>query len=303
MAEVQVPQVGPLRCHQHVHLEPSLRLERSAGLRPPQARSRSEFFALRDPATVQGSVPSQAGMALLREVHAEQAAEQVDYVELRVSPRRFMPPEGGSLSQFLMSFGDAVMTMNNPVLRLILVVNRNWTAGLLEELEQELSSGLPPGWVGIDLAGDEVSYPDHRRFSRVFQLAELRGLGRAVHAGEFGDSGSVWSALDILGARRIGHGLPVGKSKALQARLLRDDVLVEVCLTSNSRLGAASLGRHPLVAIHEAGIPFSVNVDMPVLLQATLDSEEALAARILSWSDSDVKTARERAGAYCFIRE
>jgi adenosine deaminase len=242
------------------------------------------------------------GTALLQELHMEQAAERVAYVELRISPRRFMANQAGALDQVLTGFGSAAINLQNPVVRLILVINRNWPTSLLDELGQVLASGLPSGWVGIDLAGDEVIHPDTQRFVEVFRLAELKGLGRTVHAGEFGGSDSVWSALDVLGARRIGHGVPVGRQKALQARLRQDDVLIEICLSSNTRLGITSIDDHPLRSIDRADIPFSINVDMPVLLQRTLPDEEKLAAEILSWTESDADEARSRAWSYCFFR-
>ncbi len=58
---------------------------------------------------------------------------------------------------------------------------------------------------GLDLAGDE-RLPG-QPFVAAFDLAHAAGLAVTVHAGEGAGPESVWEAIDVLGARRVGHGV------------------------------------------------------------------------------------------------
>ena len=64
-------------------------------------------------------------------------------------------------------------------------------------------------FIGMDLANDEANF-DGKPFSGLFRKAKNAGLHLTVHAGESlipTSSQSILSALDDLGAERIGHGV------------------------------------------------------------------------------------------------
>jgi adenosine deaminase len=62
------------------------------------------------------------------------------------------------------------------------------------------------GVVAIGLGGTEEGFPPEL-FKETFKRAKLEGLHRVPHAGEISGPQSVWDALKLLDAERIGHGV------------------------------------------------------------------------------------------------
>jgi len=93
------------------------------------------------------------------------------------------------------------------------------------------------GVVGIDLAGNEYRYPPEK-FKDVFEYAHDAGLGITVHAGEGTNAESIRSAVRILKAKRIGHGITAVLDKELMKELRDEGITLEFCPTSNIHTGA-----------------------------------------------------------------
>lgn len=62
--------------------------------------------------------------------------------------------------------------------------------------------------VGIDIAGDELRPLDQRHIDG-FRAARELGLHVTAHAGESGPASNVKQAIELFGAKRIGHGYHV----------------------------------------------------------------------------------------------
>jgi adenosine deaminase len=134
------------------------------------------------------------------------------------------------------------------------------------------------GVAGIDLAGPEhlPGAPNAAAFAR----AHDAGLPVTVHAGEAAGPDSVREALDLLHARRIGHGVAAAREPALVARLAGEGIALECCLTSNLATGAVpDLASHPFDALRRAGVPVTLATDDPAVCDTTLAREFALAER------------------------
>ena len=115
------------------------------------------------------------------------------------------------------------------------------------------------GVFGVDLAGAEALYPTEN-YKEVFAVASRLGVGITIHAGEAAGEDSIRAALDF-GAYRIGHGCAL-KSKDLIDRIKREDVLIEVCPTSNVQTGAVkSIGEHPIKRFLDEGISVALCSD------------------------------------------
>ena len=126
---------------------------------------------------------------------------------------------------------------------------------------------------GITLGGSEHRFPPEL-FKVVYDLARDHGLRLTVHAGEALGPESVWSALRVLKVERIGHGVRAIEDPDLVAYLAGSGIPLEVCPTSNLRTGIfASYDSHPVRALHEAGVPISINSDDPTFFGTTLADE------------------------------
>ncbi|ARF52871.1 adenosine deaminase [Streptomyces gilvosporeus] len=114
--------------------------------------------------------------------------------------------------------------------------------------------------VAIGVAGDEA-YPA-APFGEVFQVAREAGLHLVHHAGETAGPASVWEALTVGHAERIGHGICVLEDPDLVSELRARRVPLEVCPSSNVLLGLVpSLTEHPLPRLIEAGLTVTLNTD------------------------------------------
>ncbi|CAA9581487.1 MAG: Adenosine deaminase [uncultured Thermomicrobiales bacterium] len=136
--------------------------------------------------------------------------------------------------------------------------------------------GMADGVVALGLGGLEAGYPP-QPFAPAFDRARAAGLRSAPHAGELAGPASIWGALTALGADRIGHGVRAIEDPALVAHLAEHRIPIEVCPTSNLRLGVfPDLARHPLPPLLDAGVVLTVNSDDPPLFNTTLTEELAL---------------------------
>ncbi|HEX8228627.1 MAG TPA: adenosine deaminase [Chloroflexia bacterium] len=134
------------------------------------------------------------------------------------------------------------------------------------------------GVVALGLGGGEVGYPPEM-FVSYFERARKAGLHSDPHAGEVAGPESVWGALRLLGAERIGHGVRSIEDPELVEYLAEHQVPLEVNPTSNIYLGVfPSLQAHPFRRLYEAGVTLTVNSDDPPLFNTTLNDEVALLA-------------------------
>ena len=135
--------------------------------------------------------------------------------------------------------------------------------------------------VGFGLGGPELGVA-RSQFKQHFDAARRVGLHSVPHAGETTGPETVWDALRILGAERIGHGTTAAQDPALLSYLSRVGVPLEVCPSSNVATHAVtSLEEHPIRAFRDAGVTITINSDDPSMFGTTLNGEYEIAARLL----------------------
>lgn len=129
------------------------------------------------------------------------------------------------------------------------------------------------GIVALGLGGPEDGYPA-APFAAAFDRARAAGLASNPHAGENASSDSVREAIRLLQARRIGHGIRAIEDPELLTTLAERRIALEVCPTSNIRLGVCpSYADHPIRRLVNAGCAVTINSDDPVLFGTTLTDE------------------------------
>lgn len=137
--------------------------------------------------------------------------------------------------------------------------------------------------IAVGLAGDE-SYPA-TPFSEVLQAAHETRLHLVHHAGETAGPASIWEALTVGNAERIGHGIRALEDPALVTELRARRVPLEVCPSSNVLLGLVpSLAEHPLPRLVEAGLTVTVNTDG----ETTLAAEYQHVREIFGYGDTEL---------------
>lgn len=147
---------------------------------------------------------------------------------------------------------------------------------------------------GVDLAGDE-SRPGapHRA---AFEAAHAAGLNVTVHAGEAAGPDSVWEALDVLGATRIGHGVRAVEDEALLSRLRTDGITMEMCPVSNVQTGAvADIRTHPADRLLSDGHAVTISTDARTTSATTVSREFDVLAESFGWTADHADRCRRHA--------
>jgi Adenosine deaminase len=154
--------------------------------------------------------------------------------------------------------------------------------------------------VGLCLTGVEGSVPV-QEFLPFRAAARRLGLGFEVHAGEMGPPASIIESLDVLDADRIGHGVAAIRDPALLDRLVRDQVVLDVCPSSNVGLGLyRSLEAHPVAAFWQAGVNMTISSDDPPFVHTTLTDELRHVVRLAALCRDDLAELQRRAARHSF---
>jgi len=180
---------------------------------------------------------------------------------------------------------------------------RQWGPEAAEHVVEKAIQFRGSNVVGIGMGGDERQAAPEL-FHEVYQRAAAHGLRLTAHAGEAAGPESVLGALDALGAERIGHGLNAWHDPELVARLARDQVPLEICVTSNLRTGCLrSLSRHPLRKYFDAGVLVTLNSDDPAMFRTSLAREYQLAQEAFGFTDAELRRLAANSFRASFLHE
>ncbi len=147
----------------------------------------------------------------------------------------------------------------------------------------------PDALVGFGLGGPEIGVP-RPQFQPHFDATRAAGLRSVPHAGETTGPETVWDAVRLLGADRIGHGTSSVQDPALLAHLAAEGIPLEVCPSSNIATRAvATLEQHPLRAFRDAGVVVTINSDDPPMFGTDLNREYAIAADLLDLDETGLR--------------
>ena len=171
--------------------------------------------------------------------------------------------------------------------RLILCFLRHLSAQeAMHTLEEALPYAAALAAVGLDSA--EAGNPPGK-FADVFARARAHGLLTVAHAGEEGPPGYISEALDVLGVRRIDHGVRCEEDLQLVARLARERVPLTVCPLSNVRLRVFErLEQHNLRRLLQRGLCVTINSDDPAYFGGYVGENYLATCRALGLSRAEV---------------
>lgn len=155
---------------------------------------------------------------------------------------------------------------------------------------RHLSSGV----AGLDLAGAEALFPTDS-FESLFRKASMKDIPFTIHAGEAAGPESIRDAIRF-GAMRIGHGIRCMESPSLLEELVKRQIPLEVCPTSNAQTKACgSLEEHPVLKLLDYGIRVTVNTDNRTVSNTNLKKEFALLRSRLHMTDAQEARLLENA--------
>jgi adenosine deaminase len=224
------------------------------------------------------------------ELMIDLADEQVVYAEVR-----FAPVQHQELGLNLEQIVEAVLVGMERARRergieygLILCAMRHQDPRISLEVAELAVAFRDRGVVGFDLAGDEKGHPPKKHLE-AFQFIRNRNFSITIHAGDAFGIESIWQAVQICGAHRIGHatrlvedmtvsGTRIEKMGSL-AHFFRDKrIPMEVCLTSNVHTGAVeSLDDHPFGIYYRNNFRVALCTDNRLMSATSLTDELELA--------------------------
>lgn len=227
----------------------------------------------------------------------------IDYAELRFSPfyiamTHQLPIEG--VVEAIIEGVNQGRKKYPTKINLIGILSRTFG---VDNCETELNALLAhkDNIVALDLAGDEYNFPGSL-FERHFAKASHAGLQVTVHAGEAAGPESVWHAIEKLGATRIGHGVACVKDQKLMDYMLKHNIGLESCLTSNYQTGTIKdLSQHPVKTFLANGLNVCLNTDDPAVENIELEDEFNLASNLLKLSEAQITQLQSNAIEMSFL--
>ncbi|MES4907569.1 MULTISPECIES: adenosine deaminase [unclassified Streptomyces] len=240
---------------------------------------------------------------LTYEIARDMARQNIRYAELTVTPysstRRGIPDVA-----FVEAIEDARKAAEaelGTVLRWCFDIPGEAGLESAEETARIACDLGPAGLVSFGLGGPEIGVA-RPQFKPYFDRAIAAGLHSVPHAGETTGPETIWDALNELRAERIGHGTSATRDPKLLAHLAEHRIPLEVCPTSNIATRAvATLDEHPLREMVEAGVLVTINSDDPPMFGTDLNTEYAVAARLLDLDAAGVAALAKNAVEASFM--
>lgn len=218
-------------------------------------------------------------------------AQGLDYTELRFSPYYMAMNFKLNIAEVVNQIANAVEQGNKDFgvkVNLIGILSRTFG---VDACQQELNGILAhkDRITALDLAGDELNFPAEL-FVPHFNAARDAGLAITVHAGEADGPQSIWNAINLLGATRIGHGVAATQDPKLMEYLAKHQIAIESCPTSNYQTATVGdLTRHPLKTFLDNEVLVCLNTDDPAVSNITLEHEYRVAKDVIGLSQQELE--------------
>jgi len=251
-----------------------------------------------------------------RECVVDLARDGVIYAEVRGAPELFIE-KGLSMSQvveatlegYRLGESEAKSEGNNIRVTSILCGMRQNKKS--QEVAELVIKYRDAGVVGFDIAGPEDGYPPSDQLS-TFEYLRREDAHFTIHAGEAYGLPSIWEAIQLCGAERLGHGVHImddidltGETAKLGrlASYIRDRrVPLELCPTSNLQTGAAkSIKDHPIGKLAKLRFRITVNTDNRLMSQTSMTKEMSQLVEAFGWTFLDLQRVTINALKSAFI--
>lgn len=255
--------------------------------------------------------------AQLRRVAAEfvedQAADGVIYAEARWAPEQHL--RGGlSLEQAVQAVRDGLAegmascaAAGRPIIaRQILTSMRH---GQPTTTIAELAVAYRHDSVaGFDIAGAEDGFPPSR-FAEAFDYLKRQNMEFTIHAGEAFGLPSIWEAVQLCGASRLGHGVRLvediaadGTLGELAGYIRNRRIALEICPSSNLQTGiCATIAEHPFGRLAELQFRVTVSCDNRLMSRTSLSREFALLSDAFGYGLDDLQRFTINAAKSAFL--
>jgi adenosine deaminase len=218
-----------------------------------------------------------------RECAEDLAADGIVYAEVRYAPEQHLE-RGLELDEVVEAVQEGFRQGGEATgIRIGTLLTAMRTAARSLEIADLAVRWRDRGVVGFDIAGAEAGFPPTRHLD-AFEHVRRENFHLTIHAGEAFGPRSIWEALQLCGAERLGHGVRIvdditvrdGRAELGRlAHMVRDRrVPLELCPTSNVHSGAApSIEEHPIGLLMDLKFRVTVNTDNRLMSATSLSKE------------------------------
>jgi len=257
-----------------------------------------------------------------RECVEDLAADGVVYAEVRYAPEQHLT-RGLTLDDVVLAVerglreGEEVArSQGRPIVaRALLTAMRH--AANSREIAELVVRYRDQGVAGFDIAGAEAGFPPSRHLG-AFEYLRRENAHFTIHAGEAFGLPSIWEAIQVCGAERLGHGVrlvddltidgrPVTEVEQPYAEWSREDLArvrfgrlaayvrdrripLEMCPTSNLQTGAApSIAAHPVTLMLRLRYRVTVNTDNRLMSGTSMSREMHQLVEQAGWDLADLR--------------
>ena len=149
------------------------------------------------------------------------------------------------------------------------------------------------GVVGFDIAGPEDGFPPSKQ-QTTFDYLRQQNAHFTIHAGEAFGLPSIWEAIQLCGAERLGHGVRIiddidfsvnpPKLGLLASYVRNRRIPLEMCPSSNLQTGAAhDFKSHPIGILEKLRFRVTINTDNRLMSATSMSKEMELAVDAFNW--------------------
>jgi adenosine deaminase len=260
-----------------------------------------------------------------RECALDLASDGVVYAEVRYAPEQHLTA-GLSLEQVVSAVeagfraGESEAAAAGNPIRVGTLLTAMRHAARSREIAELAVAFRQDGVVGFDIAGAEAGFPPSRHLD-AFEYRHRENFPFTIHAGEAFGLPSIWEAVQVCGADRLGHGVrivddvhvrpgggggAVGGHRVELGRLagwVRDKrIPLEMCPSSNVQTGAAlSIAEHPITLLKDLRFRITLNTDNRLMSGTSMSREMRLLVRDAGWTLDDLRWVTVNAMKSAFI--
>lgn len=248
-----------------------------------------------------------------REFVEDQAADGVVYAEARWAPEQHLAG-GLSLVEAVEAVRDgladgmaACAAAGRPILVQQILTSMRHGAPTTEVAELAVAF-RHDSVCGFDIAGAEDGYPPSR-FAAAFDYLKRHNFEFTIHAGEAFGLPSIWEAVQLCGASRLGHGVrlvddiaPDGTLGELAGYVRDRRIPLELCPSSNLQTGISdSIAEHPFGLLARLHFRVTVSCDNRLMSRTTLSREFALLSEAFGYDLADLQRFCVNAAKSAFL--
>jgi adenosine deaminase len=227
---------------------------------------------------------------LVIEAAEDDAAEGSRWLEMQIDPTSYAPYVGGltpAVEVVLDAAKEATRTTGCQV-AIVIAASRTrhpLDARTLARLAARYAGDGPGTVVGFGLSNDERRGVTEE-FGPAFRIAARAGLRAVPHSGELLGAAHVRTTLDTLAPSRLGHGVRSAEDPEVLARVVDEQIALEVCPASNVALGVYhTMADVPLRTLVEAGARVALGADDPLLFGPRLAAQYEAARHVHGLGD------------------